>query len=69
MPEPLPPSFAECYGRASMMVRDYGGKEVIEADKERFDILDRRGKVFGRHGWRIHASLQRRVFPPSLETN
>ena len=38
-----------------VMARGDGGKAVFEEDKDRFDFLDRLGKVCGSHGWRIHA--------------
>jgi REP element-mobilizing transposase RayT len=38
-----------------LMARGDGGKAVFEEDKDRFDFLDRLGKVCGSHGWRIHA--------------
>jgi REP element-mobilizing transposase RayT len=37
------------------MARGDGGRAVFEEDKDRFDFLDRLGKVCGSHGWRIHA--------------
>ena len=37
------------------MARGDGGKAVFEEDKDRFDFIDRLGKVCGSHGWRIHA--------------
>ena len=38
-----------------VMARGDGGKAVFEEDKDRFDFLDRLGKVCGSHGWRVHA--------------
>lgn len=37
-----------------VMARGDGGKALFEEDKDRFDFLDRLGKVCGSHGWRIH---------------
>lgn len=38
-----------------VMARGDGGKAVFEEDKDRFDFLDRLGKVCENHGWRVHA--------------
>jgi hypothetical protein len=51
-----------------VMARGDGGKAVFEEDKDRFDFLDRLGKVCGSHGWRIHGWLcgdQNQQAPPS----
>ena len=37
-----------------VMARGDGGKAVFEENSDRFDFLDRLGKVCGSHGWRIH---------------
>jgi REP element-mobilizing transposase RayT len=38
-----------------VMARGDGGKAVFEEDKDRFDFLDRLGRVGESHGWRVHA--------------
>jgi putative transposase len=38
-----------------VMARGDGGRVVFEEDKDRFNFLDRLGRVCESHGWRIHA--------------
>jgi hypothetical protein len=43
----LPPSFAEGYGRASVMARGGGGEAMFETDDDRKAFLSRLGRCAG----------------------